>query len=367
LDSSKLSRLGIATAAAVVLACASAPIFGYGADHLDAPGLTSPETRSDADINDVYVFQGANDAHTVIAVTTHPAAGAIAPLRYARDVKYKANIDTDGDALEDLAYVWRFGRTERGRQSYRVHSYSGAGARTLTGGSKVGSGRTDKTIRIKGGGRSFAGLRSDPFFFDLDAFRGVVLGDDNGRMFCDQAGGAAGIDFFESLNSNAIVLEVPDATLGTNIGVWATTVGEDGQIDRMGRPAINTVFNSGADKNAFNAGQPRDDLEVFGDNVRAVLENFSALDSEGVYTDEQLETLTSVLLPDMLTYDTSTPAAGPLNGRAPADDVIDVELNVVTGGFSFEGRDDMGAIPSDCVGPHDDYLEAFPYLGEPHQ
>jgi hypothetical protein len=366
LDSSKLSRLGIATAAAVVLALASAPIFGYGADHLDAPGLTSPEARPDADINDVYVFQGTNDARTAIAVTTHPAAGAIAPLRYARDVKYKINIDSDGDALEDLAYVWRFGRAERGRQTYRVHRYSGDGARTLTGGTQVGSGRTGKTVRTRGGGKSFAGLRSDPFFFDLDAFRGAVLGEDNGRTFCDQDGGTAGIDFFESLNSNAIVLEVPDADLGTSIGVWATTVGEDGQIDRMGRPAINTVFNSGADKNAFNAGQPRDDLDVFGDNVRAVLDTFSALDTEGAYTDDQLETLTSVLLPDMLTYDTSTAAAGPLNGRAPSDDVIDVELNVVTGGFPFEGRDDMGAIGGDCVGPHDDYLEAFPYLGDPH-
>lgn len=366
MDSSKLSRWGIAAAAAVVLAFASAPIFGYGADHLDAPGLTSPETRSDADINDVYVFQGANDARTAIAVTTHPAAGAIAPLRYARDVKYKINIDTDGDALEDLAYVWRFGRTEKGRQTYKVNQYTGDGARTLTGGSMLGAGRTDKTIRIKGGGKSFAGLRSDPFFFDLDAFRGAVLGEDNGRTFCDQDGGTAGIDFFASLNSNAIVMEVPDAVLGTNIGVWATTIGEDGQIDRMGRPAINTVFNSGADKNAFNAGQPRDDFEVFGDNLRAVLKTFSALDSEGPYTDDQLETLTSVLLPDMLTYDTSTTAAGPLNGRGPSDDVIDVELNVVTGGFSFEGRDDVGAIGGDCVGPHDDYLATFPYLGEPH-
>jgi hypothetical protein len=49
-------------------------------------------------------------------------------------------------------------------------------------------------------------------------------------------------------------------------------------------------------------------------------------------------------------------AAGPLNGRGLADDVIDVELNLVT----------KGAVPTDMIGPHADYLAAFPYLGKPH-
>jgi hypothetical protein len=76
--------------------------------------------------------------------------------------------------------------------------------------------------------------------------------------------------------------------------------------------------------------------------------------------------LVEVILPDMVTYDTDTLAAGPLNGRALSDDVIDVELNLVTGGFNFPGRDAMGAITSDCVGPHTDYQSTFPYLGAPH-
>jgi hypothetical protein len=59
-------------------------------------------------------------------------------------------------------------------------------------------------------------------------------------------------------------------------------------------------------------------------------------------------------------------AAGPLNGRGLADDVIDAELNIVTGGFAFAGRDANGAIPTDGVGPHGDYMATFPYLGVPH-
>jgi hypothetical protein len=350
--------------AAIALALATAPMFVFGADHLDAPNLMSPENRSDADINDVYVFQGSDESRTVIAVTTHPAAGAIAPLDYAKDVKYKINVDSDGDAIEDLAYVYDFGKKKSGKQTYKVLKYEGEKALSLTGGSRIGKGKTGGTVKLDGNGKTFAGLRSDPFFFDLDAFRHDVLGQDTGRSFCDQAG--AGIDFFAELNSNGIVLEVPDGALGGDIGVWATTIGEDGQIDRMGRPAINTVVNKGAKKNAFNVGAPRDDREVFGAEVTSTLNTFSALDTEGAYSDAETQVLVEVILPDMVTYDTETLAAGPLNGRALTDDVIDIELNLVTGGFNFPGRDAAGAIGTDCVAAHTDYQSTFPYLGEPH-
>jgi hypothetical protein len=126
------------------------------------------------------------------------------------------------------------------------------------------------------------------------------------------------------------------------------------------------VFNSGEDKNAFNHSRPAKDVARFTDNVKSVLATFSALDSEGAYSNRQLNTLARVLLPDVVTYDTSTSAQGPLNGRALADDVIDAELNIVTGGFPFPGRDGNGAIGTDCVDAHTDYLSNFPYLGEPH-
>ena len=364
--SKRISAIGIAMVAGLVLALAGAPLIGNSADHLDAPGLTSPEGRLDADINDVYAFEGSNDANTVVAVTTHPAAGAIAPLKYARDVKYKINVDQDADGLEDLAYVWRFGTGQAGEQKYKVYKYVAGGARTLTGGVLLAEGKMGKTKRLSGGGKSFVDLRSDPFFFDLDAFRSDVLGQDVDRDFCDQAGGT-GIDFFSALNANAIVLEVPDGHLGGAIGVWATTIGNDGQIDRMGRPAINTVFQSGANKNAFNAGQPRDDREVFGAHAGEVLATFSGLDTEGPYTDDQINTIVGILYPDVLTYITGTPAQGPLNGRGLDDDVIDAELNIATGGLDFQGaRDTTGAITTDCVSAHTDLQTTFPYLGEPH-
>jgi hypothetical protein len=344
-------------AAALVLVLGAAPLVGFGADHLDAPGTTSPQMRPDGDINDVYVFQGRNEHQTAIAVTTHPAAGAIAPLEYASDVRYTIKIDRNGDAVADSQYGVLFGEPRAsGRQAYRVLWRAGDEHR------RVAHGLTGEVNDVRGGVKVFAGLRSDPFFFDLAAFQGTVLGMGS-RAFCD----GNEVDFFESLNTNAIVLEVPDSALGRNIGVWAVTKTDDGdRIDRMGRPAINTVFNSGNDKNRFNNGRPASDYARFSDNVRGVLKTFSALDAEGAYSNAETRTLAKVLLPDVITYDTRTKAAGPLNGRALADDVIDAELNIVTGGFPFDGRDGDGAIGSDCVGPHDDYRASFPYLGEPH-
>jgi hypothetical protein len=351
-------------AAAVALALGTAPLFVQGADHLDAPGLTSPEGRMTADVNDVYVFQGAAAGRTAIAVTTHPAAGAISPKKYSRDVDYVVNVDQNGDAIQDVAFVMEFLNSKK-KQDWELTRYKGANARTLAKGKVIAGGVTGKVEKGKGKTRVFAGLRSDPFFFDLAAFRDDVLGQPQGRDFCDQPGGT-GVDFFAALNTNGIVIEQPDPRLGTNIGVWAITIDGGGQVDRMGRPAINTVFNSGNDKNAFNASRPRDDDAAFGDNVESVLETFSGLDSEGSYSADELDTLRMVLLPDVVTYDTSTTAAGPLNGRGLADDVIDAELNITTGGFPFPGRDGMGAIPSDCVGAHTDYTSKFPYLGKPH-
>jgi len=348
-------QLGAGLAAAAVIAVvASAPLGSRAADHLDAPSLAS---REDADINDVYVFQASAPGRTAIAVTTSPVAGVIGPIDYATNVRYKINVDRNGDAVEDLAYVLDFSAPAGGSQAYTVTRYTGASARSLRQGVTLGGGQRGVTNSLKGDGLVFAGLRADPFFFDLNAFKHVVLGLTNGRTgFCDQPG-PAGIDFFASFNTDAIVLELPNDSLsdsGGAIGVWATTLDRASgtMLDQMGRPAINTVFNhTVADKAAFNATPPSQQPTSghFRNNVITTLETL------GLYSPANAGAIADILLPDVLTYTVGTAAAGPLNGRAPADDVINVELGLVT----------QGGITTDCVGPHT-YLSTFPYLNVPH-
>jgi hypothetical protein len=187
------------------------------------------------------------------------------------------------------------------------------------------------------------GLRSDPFFFDLVGFL-------HGFAF-------TGDDFFKSLNVFGIVLEVPNRALGSNphVGVWAhtlipATLQPDRlvQVDQMGRPAINTVFNHGNDKVIFNGTQPHDQRGLFLASFVATLESFG-------YDSTAATNIGEILLPDILTYDYSS-SAGFLNGRKLTDDVIDIELNLVS----------KGAVTTDMVGPHSDYRSDFPYLGTPH-
>jgi hypothetical protein len=202
---------------------------------------------------------------------------------------------------------------------------------------------SDAVVTTEGFYQFFAGLRSDPFFFDLMGFL-------NGLKF-------TGSDFFLDKNVFAMVLEVPNSALGSNpkIGIWARTMGPLAgtpfgfvQVDRMGRPAINTVFNHGDDKNTFNAIEPTQDRDLFLSSFVSTLESFH-------YSAAQATQIAQILLPDFLTYDYSS-SAGFLNGRKLTDDVIDIELALVTN----------GAVTTDMVGPHTDLLASFPYLGPPH-
>lgn len=382
-----LGALAVAGAIAIV---ATAPLGTRAADHLDGPTLLAPPGGNlRADINDVYVFRAADPERTVLALTTHPAAGFVSPLDYATNVDYVIDIDRNGDAVEDLAYVFRFGAMSAGSQPYTVTLYTGKHARTLTKGHQLGRGTTGRSVELKDDARVFVGLRSDPFFFDLGGFLSQVAGVNSdqlggvlpvaGRKFCD----ANKNDFFKVLNTNAIVLEVPNEALvedfgdedaakanddedkvenkgdddrsSNRIGVWARTIGPvgagRGQIDRMGRPAINTVFNKGAAKTTFNQQAPTADRANFETSFRTTLEHFG-------YDAATAKAIAEILLPDILTYDVGTMADGTaLNGRAPADDVIDAELGIVT----------KGAIKTDCIGPHTDYTATFPYLGPPHR
>jgi len=352
--------------ASLILTLGAAPLFVGAADHLDAPSLGHVSVDASGnvsvvklggqlDINDVYAFKSATAGWTTLALTVNPAINVLGSTTFASNGAYTLNIDTNGDARADHQYVVTFGDPDAaGIQHYVVKLDGKAMASGFTG---------PKGMAINRAIRAFAGPRSDPFFFDLIGFLGSVKGQGT-RRFDD--GNQS--DFFIGLNTLGIVLEVPNASLGGDghlIGVWATTAWQDAsgvwhQVDQMGRPAINTVFNAaGADKEAFNHTAPADQPTAMGgkfrNNMIAVLKALSAL-SGTAYTDAQAAGIADLLLPDVLTYTVGTTAAGPLNGRGLADDVIDVELNLVT----------RGAVPTDMIGPHGDYQASFPYLGNPH-
>ncbi len=382
-----LSAVAIFALFALVAALAL-PIGNAGAaDHVDAPGLLqSPGGERALDINDLYVFGGAGGDSTVLALTVSPDAGGeviAGPDKFAefRKGSYHLRIDTDGDVIEDITYTFTFINLFRERQVVLIRQATGDRADWANPGGRVlGVGFTDRSGNLfRSQGEFFTGLRSDPFFFDLFGFLGTVEGDplNTGRTLGD--GNAS--DPFLGFNTLAIVLEVPDSTFDGPISVWGTTSTGFGkraeQLDRMGRPAINTVVTSslvvgpGTETKAiYNSTLPRDDVANYFDVAVSALQIFSGFDPiEGSYTDEQAAAIAGVLLPDVLPFDKSSALPAPLNGRALADDVIDTELRIVTGGdplgLFLGARDSEGGVNSDDIDPHTDYLPVFPYLGEP--
>lgn len=137
--------------------------------------------------------------------------------------------------------------------------------------------------------------------------------------------------------------------------------------DQMARPAINTVFNLGADKDAFNVALP----SAMGAAFQAKFQSrLLALNPN--YTTNALglsaSAFTGVLATDVLTVSTTGTTTffdgtNVLTGRALGDDVIDTELLLIFGGPN--GSSNPG-LTSDKVGSNDKpFLTSFPYLATP--
>jgi hypothetical protein len=336
------------------------------ADHLDSSTkLTSPNGDPRADITDIYIFQKPGDSDkSVLVLNVNPLAPTLAD-EFQHGAKYDMLIDTDGDARADIGFRVTFSDKRDGKQFAQVErttreagddpEHDDEHSRTVIEHAPVSFGQ-DAIVTSHDGYRFFAGFRSDPFFFDLLAFLA-------GLKFHNP-----GSDFFIDKNVFGIVLEVPNREgLGPNpnVGYWARTLIPDPadpdellHDDQMGRPAINTVFNHGTDKDLFNVTPPTKQRSTVTSTGMTFLQNFIdtlvALSSPP-YTTAQATAIADILLPDILTYDYSS-SAGFLNGRKLTDDVIDAELSLVTN----------GSITSDFVGPHPDYLNVFPFLGNPH-
>jgi hypothetical protein len=367
-----LAALAVTALAAAGLAAvlSGGPRQPAAADHVDAPGLTPPGGNFQLDITDVYAFRALN-GNTVLSMNvnglTAPgkrpvfASGSPAVAR-TKAASYWFRVDNNGDAVADVNLGVSFTKANsKGVQTLRV---TRNGKTLVTG--KTSPGKAVASAS-KGGVRAYAGLRDDAFFFDLDGFINI-LSKEAGKSFLGCTGTRT--DFFAGKNVSSIVVELPASLVrgdSSMIGVWAATTVGTKQIDRMGRPAVNTVFvpsnpfekDEASAKNTFNAAQPKNDKANFRAEVVDTLQVlFSLNDASGDNKADdamKISGLADVLLPDILTFDTAK-SDGFLNGRRLADDVIDAELNLIT----------EGAVKSDCVSKNDRAFRAsFPYLATP--
>ena len=260
----------------------------------------------------------------------------------------------------------------------------------------------------------FTGLLDDPFVFDIgqlnrilngtqDVFRNLPatgLGPLRGRSL--HADGTSGVDGFGGFNVSSIAIELPVSFLqpqGSNVNLWATvsapTVAAAGgggrgpvriergtytQFQRMGQQAFKTIFVPGAQRGAFNASVPANDVKNWSSlvpnaltltdptgNGNTIAARYDLLNSLGLFTQgvgapallprtfakTDPGFLREALLPDVLRLSLTLPSAtqaigqfGLQNGRRPADDVIDILMRVARqlADIDFAGSGRAGAL-----------------------
>ena len=286
------------------------------------------------------------------------------------------------------------------------------------------------------GGIVAAGPRADPFFVDLGMVFDLVDLEVPGAPLASPGRPGLGVgntgggkNTLNGFNVMALMLEVPISNLTRNhdrptdatspdavVGMWSTTsrprtrvLNPDGtitnssdfaQVSRLGNPLINEVAIALADKDKWNATEPKDDLANFGAYaVDPILPKyFKALfgiDSppaprtdvvEALFTGiPGLNTRPNEVVADEIRLNVAIPAvpiaqANPLgviagdaagfpNGRRTCDDVVDIELRVVAGGTVL--TPDFNHAPNNVLGdgvdtPDPACIPAFPFMATPY-
>jgi Domain of unknown function (DUF4331) len=322
--------------------------------HYSGPDFICPHGDARVDLCDLFAFPKPEDSsRSVLIMDVHPSMsvnpeGPTPAEPFAPEAIYELKIDTDGDAVADVAYRIRFSPSENGAQSATVRRVEGADAAgTGEGGEAIIEGAAVSTgpeaqVTQAGDYRFFAGWRSDPFFYDV----GGALND---FQF-------TGSDYFADKNVCSIVLELPNNELGAaEVGLWHRTLipADDAgwaQVDRGARTQQVTFVIPNEQKEAYLGGDPADD-------ARWVDSIAHSLEHAGGYAPEEAKRLAETMLPDVLPYDPTRPVGYPDNGRLFTDDVGDYLVAILTN----------GRVTEDKVGPHDDFLPEFPYLGPPHE
>jgi len=318
--------------------------------HFSGPNLGFPDGDAQLNFTDLFVFPKAGDnSKSILIMNTHPSIGVnpkgpTTTVPFSTSALYEIMIDTDGDAIANIAYSVRFAAKGDAQTATlrRVEGKQAAGlgenGQVILEGAPVSTGH-DAKVTQAGDYRFFAGWRSDPFFFD-------ALGALNGFKF-------TGMDFFGDKNVCSIVLEVPNGQLGSQrLGLWGriqnSASGSWVQVDRGARPS-QAPFLAGDSLGTYIASAPAGDAQFIPFFAHS-------LEHTGGFTPEQAKQVAITLLPDMLPYEPARQAVFPNNGRKLTDDAVAHFLSVITN----------GKVTGDELKAHPDLLAEFPYAGPPH-
>lgn len=208
----------------VLGACVALAPAAMAADHRDSPAL---EADPAADINDLFVFRSTDSdnlpasARTVFAMTVAPFADENARFSDAVDYEFVV-FDLDNAAQEWVITCSASTPDDQGNQSVRCELPNGSFDETDFNDTTDGARNTNPDLI------AFAGLRDDPFFFDLSSFlqvyQSLLAGNPDPTPLVDEDDD--GTDTFAGSNTLAIVVDVRNSVFAgaQTLGVYARTV-----------------------------------------------------------------------------------------------------------------------------------------------
>ena len=337
-------------------------------------------------------------------------------------VLYQFKIDNNGDNVEDLVIQVKFGNPGPDQAVYVAGPFKPftTGTTAIFARRLPGVGTINQSFQPVAGMQVFAGLRADPFFFDVGRFY-QIFPDRKTPLTGNQvdfasikaantpqepgflpAGQAS--DFLAGLNCLSIVVELPRASLAPAgkppgvIRLWETTNVFSGapdfnytQLDRLARPAVNEVLAVVTDRRHEHNDKdnPTDDSDP---NTGLVTDIDSFLQFPAGRSAAIRNVIESVLVPDVMIADLSqTGGASYLGtevtqalsggtksafgGRALTDDVVDISLGIIFGntvpalGLAPDDGNELPSFTTDNVGYDQSVkhtLNAFPYVGTPN-
>ena len=278
-----------------VLSATAAPLLVGAADHLESPNAKANHAL---DITDIYAFDGANSKNTVLVMNVNPLAGVVSGTKFATDGTYRFNIDRNGDDVADDVYTVTFGAANaaNGKQPLTLKK---DGTTVLTG--KTGNANNG------GGAKLYAGIKDDPFFFDLRQLHPLARSGRRRRLHVHRLDDLRRCRLLQGHQHLDDRPRDPGQWLGYQAAYWGTTKKGTTLIDRMGKPALATVFMNpfGGDdqKDPYNQTAPSADVSTWGGQFTAVLDVFNQASTASA--------ITGLLLPDVLTLDVRTSASRP--------------------------------------------------------
>ncbi len=286
---------------------------------------------------------------------------------------------------------------------------------------------------LVGGGKVFAGSREDPFFVDLGSIfdLGALRPIQNNHLIPTPATG--GVDALGGLNVHTIALQVPIASVTAGgitptvvdsktsvVGIYASSARQrvrvlsvDGsapprnagrwvQVSRLGIPLVNEVLIPLGKKDRWNSTDPKDDgaAGFFANILDPEFTKLLPVLYPGVFSMQNTPRGGAANRPDLVALVTgqlaglsaanalppadllrinlaSAPGAAFPNGRQLADDVVDIEIQVLAGVFldsdgfinNLNGTGSSGipfsALKDGVDATDGDLLSVFPYVGTP--